>query len=388
MNTAGAMEVVAQDNEQIDESLYSRQLYVFGHEAQKRMAKSNVLIIGLNGLGVEIAKNVVLSGVKSVTLHDDTLTSLFDLSSQFYLDENLIGIPRARATQAKLMELNPYVQIGLLEGVLLFEQLKDYSVVVALETSLEAQVNYSSFCHENGICFIAADTFGVFGNIFCDFGSQFVVNDTTGEVAESSIVASITLLDPSTGTGENISRALVTVLEEGAHGLSTGDTVIITHIQCDTTLNGVPLRVQVKDRYSFEISLEGHTWPLAVGVQYVRGGYIVQVKQPAVIDFEPLSQMLDTPGYIMSMITKEGDRAAALHLAFRYSPLAFPLHRSTLNVQLRALHEYKKTHSSLPESGNLQHAQEVFSLAAELNSRINLVCPLPSLLSHLLSSFS
>lgn len=38
----------------IDEGLYSRQLYVLGHEAMKRMSASNVLIIGLKGLGIEI----------------------------------------------------------------------------------------------------------------------------------------------------------------------------------------------------------------------------------------------------------------------------------------------------------------------------------------------
>jgi len=32
--------------EKIDEGLYSRQLYVMGHEAQKRMQASDVLIIG------------------------------------------------------------------------------------------------------------------------------------------------------------------------------------------------------------------------------------------------------------------------------------------------------------------------------------------------------
>lgn len=38
----------------IDESLYSRQLYVLGHEAMKRMGASHVLIAGMRGLGVEI----------------------------------------------------------------------------------------------------------------------------------------------------------------------------------------------------------------------------------------------------------------------------------------------------------------------------------------------
>ena len=41
---------------QIDEGLYSRQLYVLGHEAMKQMSQSNVLIVGLRGLGVEIGK--------------------------------------------------------------------------------------------------------------------------------------------------------------------------------------------------------------------------------------------------------------------------------------------------------------------------------------------
>ena len=42
------------DETQIDESLYSRQLFVMGHDSMKRMMKCNVLIVGLSGLGVEI----------------------------------------------------------------------------------------------------------------------------------------------------------------------------------------------------------------------------------------------------------------------------------------------------------------------------------------------
>lgn len=66
----------------------------------KRMAASNVLIVGLQGLGVEIgalgrilgarsssdsahiAKNIILAGVKSVTLYDPEPVALQDLSSQ------------------------------------------------------------------------------------------------------------------------------------------------------------------------------------------------------------------------------------------------------------------------------------------------------------------
>ena len=53
------MEDVSSDEKMpanIDEGLYSRQLYVMGHEAQRRMGESNVLLVGLRGLGVEVTK--------------------------------------------------------------------------------------------------------------------------------------------------------------------------------------------------------------------------------------------------------------------------------------------------------------------------------------------
>lgn len=48
----------------------------------RKMASSNVLVSGMGGIGVEISKNVVLSGVKSVTIHDTANTTWIDLSSQ------------------------------------------------------------------------------------------------------------------------------------------------------------------------------------------------------------------------------------------------------------------------------------------------------------------
>lgn len=59
--------------------------YVLGHEAMKHLQTSSVLISGLQGLGVEIAKNIILGGVKAVTLHDQGTAQWADLSSQVSL---------------------------------------------------------------------------------------------------------------------------------------------------------------------------------------------------------------------------------------------------------------------------------------------------------------
>ena len=41
----------------IDEDLHSRQLAVYGRESMRRMAASNVLIVGALGLGVEVGED-------------------------------------------------------------------------------------------------------------------------------------------------------------------------------------------------------------------------------------------------------------------------------------------------------------------------------------------
>lgn len=48
----------------------------------QRLRNAKVLICGMGGLGVEIAKNLVLGGVRHVTVQDTQLTTWKDLSSQ------------------------------------------------------------------------------------------------------------------------------------------------------------------------------------------------------------------------------------------------------------------------------------------------------------------
>ena len=95
----------------VDEDLYSRQLYVLGHGAMARMGTSDVLLVGLSGTGVEIAKNIALMGVKSLTLFDPQPTEWRDLSAQFYLGPDDVGAPRAARSLAKLASLNAYVPV-------------------------------------------------------------------------------------------------------------------------------------------------------------------------------------------------------------------------------------------------------------------------------------
>lgn len=48
----------------------------------QRIQEAKVLLCGLQGLGAEVAKNLVLTGVGSLTLHDPHPTCWADLAAQ------------------------------------------------------------------------------------------------------------------------------------------------------------------------------------------------------------------------------------------------------------------------------------------------------------------
>ncbi len=65
--------VEQKETTKIDTNLYSRQIGTFGMETMSKLVQLKVLIVGLRGLGVETAKNLILAGPKSVTLYDPSI---------------------------------------------------------------------------------------------------------------------------------------------------------------------------------------------------------------------------------------------------------------------------------------------------------------------------
>lgn len=208
---------------EIDEGLYSRQLYVLGHDAMRRMANSDILISGVGGLGVEIAKNIILGGVKSVTLHDNALCTIGDLSAQYYLSESDVGKNRAEVSCKQLSELNNYVPTRTYTGDLTEVFIQKFRVIVLTETSSDEQERIAKIAHAHNVALIIGNSRGLFAQIFCDFGENFSVYDDNGASPVSNMVAGITKdLD-----------GIVTCLDETRHGLEDGQYVTFSEVRID-----------------------------------------------------------------------------------------------------------------------------------------------------------
>ncbi|KAG7244428.1 hypothetical protein INR49_031170 [Caranx melampygus] len=212
---------------EIDEGFYSRQLYVLGHEAMQRMGTASVLIAGMRGLGVEIAKNVILSGVKCVTVQDEGQAEWTDLSSQFFLKESHLGQNRATCSLQQLSALNPHVRVSAHTGPLDENLLVEYQL-----------------CHSHGIKFIVADTRGLCGQLFCDFGEEFEVLDQNGEMPVSAMIESVTKDNPG----------VVLCTDDQKHGFSDVTRVCFSEVQGMTELNILgPVEITVRGKCHFTL---------------------------------------------------------------------------------------------------------------------------------------
>lgn len=57
-----------------------------------RLRTSNILLINIKALANEIAKNLVLAGIGSLTIIDSEVVRDDDLGSQFFVSEEQIGM--------------------------------------------------------------------------------------------------------------------------------------------------------------------------------------------------------------------------------------------------------------------------------------------------------
>ncbi|KHJ97488.1 ThiF family protein [Oesophagostomum dentatum] len=155
--------------------VYDRQIRLWGMEAQNRLRAANVLLYGLSGLGAEISKNLMLCGIRSLTLADDKVTVKDDLDSNFLLENDSVGKNRAKASTRKAQALNPMVKLEVLEtSISSFtpELISKFTLLVLCDQNYSDVVFWDTKCRELNVGFIAGSVFGWMGFAFFDFNNH------------------------------------------------------------------------------------------------------------------------------------------------------------------------------------------------------------------------
>lgn len=282
---------------------YSRQIAALGVEVMQSLGGLRVLVIGQGGVGVETAKDLILQGPKAVVVHDNQITTIADLGTNFYLRESDVGVKPRSAGVTQLKDLNPYVEVSATTEEINEALISQFGAVIVTEPLPLAELSrINAICRARKVTFLWAVTMGGFCAFYADFGAEHLVTDLDGEPKRDFVVQSWV-------------KDLVQITSE-AHEFYDGDQIVFQDIEGPlSVLNGVQ-GVKVKRVYTknaqgrqalvpnrFRVDLSSATTrdgqPASIDLSTLEwqngGGTLSEVKPSKVFKFRPLQESLVTP---------------------------------------------------------------------------------------------
>ncbi|KAK9962156.1 hypothetical protein ABG768_007534 [Culter alburnus] len=154
---------------------YDRQIRLWGLDAQKRLRGSRVLLVGLRGLGAEVAKNLILAGVKGLTLLDHEQVTEESRRAQFLIPVDANGQNQAQASLERAQFLNPMVEVKADTDPV--ESKPDdfffqFDAICLTRCSKDLMVRVDQLCASRNIKVFCGDVFGYHGYMFSDLGQE------------------------------------------------------------------------------------------------------------------------------------------------------------------------------------------------------------------------
>ncbi|KAL4647424.1 SUMO-activating enzyme subunit 1 isoform X2 [Arapaima gigas] len=154
---------------------YDRQIRLWGLDAQKRLRGSRVLLVGLRGLGAEVAKNLILAGVKGLTLLDHEEVTEESCRAQFLIPVGSKGQNRAQASLERAQYLNPMVEVKAdtePADSKSDEFFLQFDAVCLTGCPRDLMIHIDQVCSQKNVKVFCGDVFGYHGYMFSNLGPE------------------------------------------------------------------------------------------------------------------------------------------------------------------------------------------------------------------------
>ena len=175
----------------------SRTILAIGEDALKNVQNGSIAIFGMNAIGTEIAKSLLLFGCNKLIFADERVITEKDVKSNFYVSENDIGKPRSSIIAENLQKLNKNCKIILKKTLEINEIVNEAQVLCFCQPlGFDEIVHYDEFCRENGKGFIYVDEFSFASFIFQDFGAGYEVKNRYGKQPTVLKIRNVTRSNP------------------------------------------------------------------------------------------------------------------------------------------------------------------------------------------------
>lgn len=154
-----------------ERSRYSRHMIIpdFGIEAQTKLKKASVLIVGAGGLGSPALLYLAAAGVGHIGIVDHDVVEDSNLQRQVLYSVNEIGTAKADAAKQRLLALNPFIQITTYKEQLsaknALEIIRQYDVVADGTDNFPTRYLVNDACYLTGRPNIYASIFQFEGQV-------------------------------------------------------------------------------------------------------------------------------------------------------------------------------------------------------------------------------
>ena len=268
--------------------LFSRQTKIYGEVMAEKLYTLKIMIIGLECLGVETAKNLILSGVEKVYLFDPEKVKLNDIGSNYFINENNIGKDRKDDSCLKnLKELNDLTTVKVLNEYNdiseLIKNILNLNIDIIIITkilSLNNLIEINSICRNNNIKFIYSLIFGLYSFIFSDFGKEYCFyKNLNNKNNEKYICKSIT----------NEKNPLVVIENDNNITLKDKDYVIFKNCKGMEEINKImPKKIKYNGNNSFNVNdLDTTNFG-----KFIEKGIIYKLKNYKKLEFKSLEESI------------------------------------------------------------------------------------------------
>jgi len=384
--------------------LYSRQIGAFGLEAMLKLTSLRVLLVGLRGVGIEVAKNVILAGVHTIALHDQELVQVRDLGSNFFLSEADVGKPRAAVCVAKLAELNRNVRVENYTSELTEKYVETFDAVVFTRGDKKTLIKWNEFCRSHTkphvddhgyastrpapIAFISSFTAGICGSVFTDFGPNFTVRDKDGVEPFQKIVVGMEIHEEhAVQNGAEVSTLYtlvryLTPVGQPSGSILDGTVISFSEIdgmysRSDTTRNSYGLSINTSGSWRCWHPESDPVNTVRIGdtsifSAYISGGLMTEVKEPKAMEFRSLAECIVYPSSTScGVIASPGDYGFVMMdmmSAFSIGGIEQQMH-----IALQSLQAFEQIAGRPPLPNNADDAAKCVELARQFNSSTGFV---------------
>lgn len=311
---------------------YSRHLLLkeFGKEAQLKLKKAKVLVIGSGGLGSPVLLYLAAAGVGQIGIVDFDVVDDSNLQRQVLFTIQDIGKPKVMAAKERLEQLNPFIKIiphnEQLSSKNALSLFANYDVIV------DGTDNFPTRYLVNDACVISGKP-NVYASIFQFEGQVAVFNLTDKEGNTGPNYRDVYPTPPAPGSVPSCSEGgVLGVLPAIIGSLQANETIkVITGI--GETLSG---RLHIFNALSFQsttlkIKKNPHLAPITQLIDYDLFCGIntsQEMEKIQEITATELEQWMNENKNFQLVDVRENDEYSAANIGALHIPLATVLERS------------------------------------------------------------